>query len=204
MGPTTPSSMRIITHSQLELGTLLGEGAFSSVYEVQSVKKQHRDFMLKQQGNIVVKFLRAKLYDNHGLFAASAADIVKEGNILSTLCHVNVIRLHAISSSLGVDSFLRGGGCYHDGYFLVLEKLTQTLTTRIQEWQGRHTQLYTEYNSAILWTKQQQQQQQKQEQKQEEEQQQQDNGSVIAKTTPSVPSWRKRILLNTLRKNNRR
>merc|ERR1719491_1824641 len=174
--PTTPRTMRIITHSQLRLGKLLGEGAFSSVYDIHSVKKKHRKLMHQQQGNLVVKFLRAKLYDNHGLFAASAADIVKEGKILATLCHVNVIRLHAISSSLGVDAYLQQegrGGCYHDGYFLVLEKLTQTLTTRIQEWQGRHTQLYTDYNSLIL-VKQQQQQQQEQEQKQ-------DNGSIITK-----------------------
>merc|ERR1719491_918625 len=172
--PTTPRTMRIMTHSQLQLGKLLGEGAFSSVYDIHSVKKQHRDLMLKQQGNIVVKFLRAKLYDNHGVFAASAADIVKEGKILATLCHVNVIRIHAISSSLGVDAYIRGGGCYHDGYYLVLEKLTQTLTTRIQEWQGRHTQLYTEYNSAIVWAKQQQQQQKQEQKKQEEEEQQQE------------------------------
>jgi len=192
--PTTPS-IRIMTHSQIQIGKLLGEGAFSSVYDIHSVKKQHRDLMLKKQGKIVVKFLRSKLYDNHGLFAASAADIVKEGNILATLCHVNVIRLHALSSSLGVDSFLQQeGGCYHDGYFLVLEKLTQTLTTRIHEWQGRHTQLYTEYNRSILLAKQ----------KQKQQQQQEDNGGVVANTTPSVPSWRKRILLNTLKKNNRR
>ena len=109
------------------------------------------------------------------------------------MCHINVIRLHAISSSLGVEAYLQqggnGGGCYHDGYFLVLEKLTHTLTTRLQEWQGRHTQLYTAYNRVILVTQQQQQKQQEREQ----------GSSSVTTPPPAVPFWKKRILSNTLR-----
>merc|ERR1719491_2113721 len=105
---TPTSTPRIITHSQIQLGKLLGEGAFSSVYDIHSVKTTKKQ-QQEQPGKIVVKFLRAKLYDNQGIFAASAADIVKEGNILSTLCHINVIRLHAISSSLDVEAYLKGG-----------------------------------------------------------------------------------------------
>lgn len=65
--------------------------------------------------------------------------MVKEGNILATLRHTNVIRIHAVSSKYGVGAYLNG---YHDSYFLVLERLERTLSDRIQEWQRRHKQLY--------------------------------------------------------------
>lgn len=134
----------IITHSQVQLGKQLGKGAFSSVYAIKSIKKKGKkkddnETHSEKCDTMVVKFLRTKLYDNHGLFAASAADLVKEGNILSTLNHSNIIRLHAISSKYGVGAYLNG---YHDSYFLVLERLERTLSDRIEEWQSRHKALY--------------------------------------------------------------
>lgn len=136
----------VITHSQIELGKQLGKGAFSSVYSIKKISKKSRKREENEQLNndaqsqsLVVKFLRTKLYDNHGLFAASAADLVKEGNILATLSHTNVIRIHGVSSKYGVGAYLNGN---HDSYFLVLERLERTLSDRIQEWQSRHKSLY--------------------------------------------------------------
>lgn len=134
--PSTP----IVSHSQIEIGERLGKGAFSSVYEIKSIRNKNNKST--EEDNAVVKFLRPKLYYNHGLFAASAADLVKEGNILSTLCHKNVIKLHAVSSASGVNSYLLNG-CYHDSYFLVLERLANTLMDRMNsEWKPRHMELY--------------------------------------------------------------
>jgi len=135
----------VISHSQIELGKQLGKGAFSSVYAIKSVsektkkKDDEESASHDQSDSMVVKFLRTKLYDNHGLFAASAADLVKEGNILATLCHSNIIRIHAVSSKYGVGAYLNG---YHDSYFLVLERLERTLSDRLDEWQTRHKALY--------------------------------------------------------------
>lgn len=133
----------VINHSQIELGKQLGKGAFSSVYAIKTISKKTKveeELVGEDQcKGMVVKFLRTKLYDNHGLFAASAADLVKEGNILATLCHTNIIRIHAVSSKYGVGAYLNG---YHDSYFLVLERLERTLSDRIQEWQTRHKELY--------------------------------------------------------------
>lgn len=132
----------VVNHQQIELGKQLGKGAFSSVYAIRSISKKNKkgeDASQEKVDNMVVKFLRTKLYDNHGLFAASAADLVKEGNILATLRHSNVIRIHAVSSKYGVGAYLNG---YHDSYFLVLERLERTLTDRIQEWRTRHKELY--------------------------------------------------------------
>lgn len=138
---TTQVRIPVISHSQIELGKQLGKGAFSSVYAIKSVSKKNKkkDEDVEQCESMVVKFLRTKLYDNHGLFAASAADLVKEGNILATLNHTNVIGIHAVSSKYGVGAYLNG---YHDSYFLVLERLEGTLADRIQDWQSRHKDLY--------------------------------------------------------------
>jgi len=105
------------------------------VYEIKSINKR------KTKQPLVVKFLRSTLYENHGMFAASAADLIKEGNILSTLNHRNVIGLRGVSSSRGIDAYLNG---YHDSFYLVLERLETTLSGRILEWKARHKELYQE------------------------------------------------------------
>lgn len=142
---------KVISHSEIELGHLLGKGSFSSVYSIDSIWTDDNDSSINNDdandsedkdsntNGLVVKFLRTKLYENHGLFAASAADLVKEGSILSTLSHTNVIRLHAVSSKNGMDAYLHG---FHDAYFLVLERLECTLSDRITQWQDRHKELY--------------------------------------------------------------
>jgi len=149
---------QVLSHSDVELGDFLGKGAFSSVYAINSINSVTHDDYDDETDNtdidntdidntdtdidterMVVKFLRTRLYDNHGLFAASAADLVKEGNILSSLSHTNVIRLHAVSSLRGLDAYASG---YHDAFFLVLERLECTLTDRLYEWQSLHTELY--------------------------------------------------------------
>lgn len=123
----------VITHSQIKLGEKLGRGSFSSVYEIQSINDQ------ETQAPMAIKFLRSTLYDDHALFATSAADLIKEGNILSTLNHPNVIGLRGVSSARGVDTYLNG---YHDAFFLVLERLESTLNYRIREWKARHKEVY--------------------------------------------------------------
>lgn len=142
------NNTKVISHSEIELGCLLGKGAFSSVYAIDSIltdRTSNNDDTNDNEdedsntNGLVVKFLRTKLYENHGLFAASAADLIKEGNILSTLSHTNVIRLHAVSSKNGMDAYLHG---FHDAYFLVLERLECTLNDRISQWQDRHKELY--------------------------------------------------------------
>jgi len=158
----------VLTHSQIKLGNFLGKGAFSSVYEIKSIdnddEEGNNDYPF-QSDNIVVKFLRTKLYDNHGLFAASCCDLVKEGNILAQLNHVNVIRLQAVSSLMGVDSYING---YHDSYFLVLERLEGTLSNKLDEWKLRHKEFYDSYNGTIRQVLMLQQQQQQSQQPQDD------------------------------------
>jgi len=139
----TKAQIEVIGHSQIELGKLLGEGNFSSVFAIRSLKPKNYDSDEDEENetcdSLVVKFLRPKLYEDHGLYAAAASDLVKEGNILATLSHKNIIRLHALSSNNGVCSYLNGD---HDSYYLVLERLHMTLSERLERWKTRHTYLY--------------------------------------------------------------
>jgi len=141
----TKAKIAVIGHSQIELGKLLGEGNFSSVFAIRSLKPKNSDSdedetrANQKCDSLVVKFLRPKLYDDHSLFAAAASDLVKEGNILATLSHKNIIRLHALASNNGVCSYLTGD---HDSYYLVLERLHMTLSERLERWKTRHTYLY--------------------------------------------------------------
>jgi serine/threonine protein kinase len=114
------------THSQAQIGDLLGEGSFSSV------------FVRKEYPNQVVKVLRKKLIHNPAMLAACSADLVKEGWLLSVLAgSSNVVRIHGWQQN-GLHSLING---FHDGFFLVLERLDFTLADKIKEWQQRKSKI---------------------------------------------------------------
>jgi hypothetical protein len=118
-----------IAHHQIVLGRMLGHGSFSSVFAIKRIRSLNtRKYDAE---SLVVKVLRPRLSLKPSLFAACAADIVMEGMLLSTLSHKNIISIQA-TSPMGICSFANGR---HDAYFLVMEKLEETLEDRIQRWQ---------------------------------------------------------------------
>jgi serine/threonine protein kinase len=134
-------------HSQLELGIMLGIGSFSSVYEIRSVRSsssspQHSttttddEWMISPETS-VVKVLRKSLLSNPALFAACAADLAKEAFIMGTLSHRNILAVKAWPST-GLEGFACGR---HDAFFLLLERLSETLTERIAQWRKKSDKL---------------------------------------------------------------
>eukprot|EP00934_Nitzschia_sp_Nitz4_P001354 Nitzschia sp. Nitz4//scaffold285_size24199//14028//15328//NITZ4_008424-RA/size24199-processed-gene-0.5-mRNA-1//1//CDS//3329545713//1354//frame0 len=123
----------VLEHSQVELGEAIGRGSFSQVYKVASLRAAATGSYVPCSGNLVVKVLRRKLMANPPMMAACAADLVKEGLILSKLSHPNILALRASSSlTHGVQPFASGR---HDAFFLVLEKLHTTLSDKLLVWQ---------------------------------------------------------------------
>jgi hypothetical protein len=137
-----------LTHSSLELDALLGEGSFSSVYSLKSLTLPTTDdeedvdessvnptTKLPSHHNLVVKVLRKKLLKNPPMLAACAADLVKEGTLLSRLSHENVLQVHAWTKSQNtksqVDLYQSGR---HDAFFLVVSRLETTLSDKFQQW----------------------------------------------------------------------
>jgi serine/threonine protein kinase len=144
------NKIEVLHHSQIELGEQLGRGAFSMVFSVKSIRRNDNvddnavtdtkanaadevssNNINYNENQVVIKFLRPKLYSEPAIFAACAGDLVKEGMIMSSLNHENILSVKACAP-FGFDSYLNG---HHDAFFLVLEKLPFTLSMRLEKWQ---------------------------------------------------------------------
>lgn len=142
----------IFHRDELQLGELLGSGGFSEVYEVLNfnfsecgnrilsnsqvaARKQYQSAPLGTTGKskYVIKHLKADLMDEFSLFCIAACDLVLEAQYLSRLNHENVLKIYGWSYG-GAESFSNGK---HDDYFLVLERLNETLDNRIKSWKTR-------------------------------------------------------------------
>lgn len=134
---------------EIALGSLLGKGRFSKVYEITSIEldpkadeagvdacsldvsERARTVMSKhaRQGKYAMKRLRKKLLRRPRDFTRAAAHMVIEAQYLSKLDHPNILKLRG--SALGGASSLETGN--HDGYFLILDRVTETLQERIHK-----------------------------------------------------------------------
>jgi serine/threonine protein kinase len=137
--PNSLNGVEFIHHSQIDLGSVIGIGGFSVVYTVKSVRRPLLSSMSNirsgrkgfDSDKVVVKFLLPKLYSNPALLAASAGDLVKEGMLLSSLDHPNIVSMKGCAPQ-GAAAYLNG---HHDAFFLVLERLHITLSDRLKDWQ---------------------------------------------------------------------
>jgi serine/threonine protein kinase len=138
--------------------SLLGNGAFSEVYSVHSIRLLDRGFVdpiqqtarqrlrddvikgckaeaCEQQQQYVIKHLRRDLLSNRKKFIQAAGDLVLEAMYLSKLYHPNIITIYGCA--------VGGPSAYsdrrHDGFFLILEKLDCTLSQRIEQWERRES-----------------------------------------------------------------
>lgn len=78
---------------------------------------------------LAMKCLRPQIRSDIDQFTIGAEDLVHETAILANLSHPNIIKLHGRSSGNLTDSFKT-----NDGYFILLDKLNETLLDRIVTW----------------------------------------------------------------------
>ena len=137
--------------SEVRMGKLLGSGEFSHVYEIKSFfldashdsganskESETRRFMKTcekygdtKKARYALKHLRPELADTYTSeeYAQFASDIAQEANFLSVLQHPNIIKLRGIS--------FQGSAGFHSGpsgYFLIIDRLDETLENRIVKW----------------------------------------------------------------------
>eukprot|EP00559_Dactyliosolen_fragilissimus_P006385 CAMPEP_0184858022 /NCGR_PEP_ID=MMETSP0580-20130426/3149_1 /TAXON_ID=1118495 /ORGANISM="Dactyliosolen fragilissimus" /LENGTH=378 /DNA_ID=CAMNT_0027353939 /DNA_START=118 /DNA_END=1254 /DNA_ORIENTATION=+ len=130
---------------ELTYGKVLGRGGFGIVNEIVSIKAssnipdvkktdknlENREFIsanFKRKGSgdarYVVKNLNFACKNDVGLYIQGIMDLAIETYILSGIDHPNIINMRAI----------RNGCIYHQDYFLILDRLYDTLEQRIVKW----------------------------------------------------------------------
>lgn len=109
----------LIKIDEISVSELLGQGSFSTVYQLAN----HKDR--------VVKVLKPKLLKKPALFAGCAADLVREGILLSHLSHPNLLTCYAMGT---LAEFSNGR---HDSCALLLERLDITLKDKLTEWRNK-------------------------------------------------------------------
>jgi len=83
-----------------------------------------------------VKFLKEAVRNNPQKYAIGTADLVLEGMFLASLSHPNIIKVRGLPEG-GVKSLIKGNRSH--GYFLILDRLFDTLSDRIYgEWKEGH------------------------------------------------------------------
>jgi serine/threonine protein kinase len=150
------SNIARLERSEVVLGDIIGQGGFSQVYHVSQVcldddfcsEHDYDDEQTMIRTNLaeatsstrsksasqqyVIKHLRKDLLSNsnRSKFHSAAADLVLEAQFLSRLDHPNIIKVRGWAAG-GTSVFGNGS---HDSYFLLFDRLDETLAHRIDVW----------------------------------------------------------------------
>lgn len=132
-------------------GNRLGSGAFSHVNEIDAfvlreerdtddLTEEHhkaREMFASNATNdngvprFAIKIIQPAMMNDENDFRLAAGGLANEEDILSKLDHPNIIKLRGYPSD-GVRAYVRTER--YDGYFLILDRLDETLSDRIVSW----------------------------------------------------------------------
>lgn len=162
---TKVSDIALVSMNEISIGKWLGKGSFSNVHEVSKIELKDEVTILQQEeGSVVarnllasnylrrdsttttcryaVKFLKKELRQNNKKYAVGTTDLVVEGLFLASLTHPNIIKVRGLPEG-GVHSMVDHGGVNGTGYFLILDRLFDTLAERIyKHWVKDHTDVH--------------------------------------------------------------
>lgn len=168
---TKVRDIALVSMDELTVGKLLGTGSFSNVHEITKIvlndansneddvgdNKSPRSLLatnyLRTPPNenspdasptcrYAVKFLKEDTHKNHKRYAVGTADLVVEGLFLASLSHPNIIRVRGLPEG-GVNGIIdsSSGANHARGYFLILDRLFDTLSDRIyNQWVVQHAE----------------------------------------------------------------
>jgi serine/threonine protein kinase len=117
----------LVHRREIQMGELLGRGAFSEVHEVRVLNNPG----CEREKRYAMKHLKAKLLTQPDNFRLAAAELAVEAHMLASFDHPNVMKIRGWATN-GVASFADGR---HDSFFLLLDCLDETLDQRIETWQ---------------------------------------------------------------------
>ena len=142
--------------SELGIGKLLGKGGFVTVMEIRSFniadmdkenkvtdddeadgdiesKKFIAEHCIRIGGNskgdarYAVKYLSPDVVNDPHRYMQGIMDLAAEVRFLSDIEHPNIVKIRALST---VEA-------YHEGFFVVMDRLYDTLETRLDKWKKR-------------------------------------------------------------------
>ena len=122
----------LVQRRELQIGELLGRGAFSEVHEVRVINNPG----CHSQKRYAMKHLKAKLLSQADNFRLAAVELAVEAHMLASFDHPNIMKIRGWAAN-GVASFTTGR---HDSFFLLLDCLDETLDQRICTWQQQKQQ----------------------------------------------------------------
>jgi serine/threonine protein kinase len=114
-----------IEPNDVSMGQRLGHGGFSNVNQCVLTAGRYAG------RECAVKYLRKQVMVDLQAFRHGSADLAGESYFLHVLDHKNIIKLLGISSRPLETSFASGMEC---GFFIVMERLYDTLDKRIDRW----------------------------------------------------------------------
>ena len=123
------------------LGDLIAYGGFSNVYSIryfnvvseltEGPEQNNSSSKKSNSKQYVIKHLNPKLAFNPKKLVVGAKDLVMEAHFLSAFDHEHIIKLRGWSAA-GIAGFATAGRA--DGFFLILDRLSMTLSKRISAW----------------------------------------------------------------------
>ena len=106
-------------------------GLVDAEIAVRKLMKKRERYRHTNKASYAVKHLRPVLLEKYDVekYIQAATDLATEAEFLNTLCDPNIIKLRGIS-------FAGPGGFSHGpkGYFIILDRLDETLADRIKRW----------------------------------------------------------------------
>ena len=130
----------LLHRRELQIGEILGCGAFSEVHEVRVINNPGCD----TQRRYAMKHLKAKLLSQADNFRLAAVELAVEAHMLASFNHPNIIKIRGWAAN-GVASFTTGR---HDSFFLLLDCLDETLDQRISTWQQQQQHQSQQHTNA--------------------------------------------------------
>lgn len=124
---------------EIAVGELLGKGAFSEVYEVKGFTSSRRS---ESNRPLAIKHLKNRLMSQPDNFRLAASELLCEAHMLASFDHPSIVKIHGWATD-GIFALAKEGR--HDSYFLLLDRLDETLDHRIDEW--RSSQAKTSHSS---------------------------------------------------------
>ena len=132
--------------TELKLGRVLGRGGFCVVNEIKAFnlngdvnqttwpnmkEYETREAMSNRcmrsgESRYAIKRLLEDSDKNPGLFLKGTVDLAIEARFLSVMEHPHLIKMRGIASA----------GPFDDGYFIILDRLYDTLETRVRKWKS--------------------------------------------------------------------